>query len=81
MDLTVEQLPLSKSLKTLLIRRHRQLLQNEEPSIARKQFLGDQLNSVADIHFSVIPREDRTKNVLMMFEPVGGVPKAAQKKN
>jgi len=81
MDLTVEQLPLSKNLKALLIRRHRQVLLNGEPNIARKQFLGDQLNSVADIHFSVIPREDRTKNVLMMFEPVGGVPKAAQKKN
>jgi hypothetical protein len=63
------------------IRRHRQILINEKPNIARKQFLGDQLKSVADIHFSVILREDRTRNVLMMFEPVGGVPKAAQKKN
>ena len=81
MDLTIEQLPLSQSLKALLIRRHRQILINEKPNIARKQFLGDQLKSVADIHFSVILREDRTRNVLMMFEPVGGVPKAAQKKN
>ena len=80
MDLTIEQLPFSQRLKTLLIRRHRQALMNEEPNIARKQFLGDQLNSVADIHFSVILREDQTRNVLMMFEPVGGVPKAAQKK-
>jgi len=81
MDLTIEQLPLSQSLKALLIRRHRQILINEKPNIARKQFLGDQLKSMADIHFSVILREDRTRNVLMMFEPVGGVPKAAQKKN
>jgi two-component system CheB/CheR fusion protein len=81
MDLTVDQLPLSQPLKALLIRRHRQTLLNEEPNIARKQFLGDQLKSVADIHFSVIPREDRSKNVLIMFEPVGGVPKAAKKKN
>jgi two-component system CheB/CheR fusion protein len=81
MDLTIEQLPLSQTLKTLLIRRHRQTLLNEEPNIARKQFLGDQLKSVADIHFSVIPMEDRSKNVLIMFEPVGGVPKAAKKKS
>src|SRR6266436_3717110 len=46
MDLTVDQLPLSPSLKSLLIRRHRQVLTNGEPNIARKQFLGDQLKSV-----------------------------------
>jgi two-component system, chemotaxis family, CheB/CheR fusion protein len=73
MDLTVEQLPLSQALKSMLIRKHRQVLKDEEPNIARKQFLGDQLKSVADIHFSVIPREDRTKNVLIMFEPTGGI--------
>jgi two-component system CheB/CheR fusion protein len=81
MDLTVDQLPLSHSLRTLLIRRHRQVLLNEKPNIARKQFLGEQLKSVADIHFSVIPREDRSKNVLIMFEPLSGDGKAAQKKN
>jgi len=73
MDLTVEQLPLAQKLKSMLIRRHRQVLRSEEPNIARKQFLGDQLKSVADIHFSIIPREDRTKNVLIMFEPTGGM--------
>jgi hypothetical protein len=57
----------------MLIRRHRQVLKNEEPNVARKQFLGDQLKSVADIHFSVIPREDRTRNVLIMFEPTGEI--------
>jgi PAS domain-containing protein len=81
MDLTVDQLPLSQNLKTLLIRRHRQTLTNEEPNIARKQFLGDQLKSVADIHFSVIPREDRSKNVLIMFEPTSGKQKAVRKKS
>lgn len=25
----------------------------------------------ADIHFSMIPKEDHTKNVLIMFEPGG----------
>jgi two-component system CheB/CheR fusion protein len=81
MDLTVDQLPLSPSLKSLLIRRHRQVLTNGEPNIARKQFLGDQLKSVANVHFSVIPREDRSKNVLIMFEPTDGKAKAAQKKD
>jgi two-component system CheB/CheR fusion protein len=81
MDLTVEQLPLSQDLRALLIRRHRQALTNEEPNIARKQDLGDQFNSVADIHFSVIPREDRTKNVLIMFEPTSGKQKVARKKS
>jgi two-component system CheB/CheR fusion protein len=81
MDLTVDQLPLSQNLRALLIRRHRQALANGEPNIARNQFLGDQLKSVADIHFSVIPREDRTKNVLIMFEPITGKRKVAPKKS
>jgi hypothetical protein len=39
------------------------------------------LKSVANVHFSVIPREDRSKNVLIMFEPTDGKAKAAQKKD
>jgi hypothetical protein len=31
--------------------------------------MGSRYNSMADIHFSVIPREDRTNSVLIMFEP------------
>lgn len=67
--LTIDQLPLSKALKELLIRRHRNVLVREQPAVARGQFLGDRFDSTADIHFSVIPREDRAKNVLIMFEP------------
>jgi two-component system, chemotaxis family, CheB/CheR fusion protein len=68
-DLTIEQLPLSENLKNLLIRRHRAVLVKGQPMVARAQDLGARLNGVADIHFSVIPREDRTNNVLIMFEP------------
>ena len=68
-DLTIDQLPLSESLKNLLIRRHRAVLVKEHPILARGQYLGDRVNSVADIHFSLIPREDRGKDVLIMFEP------------
>ncbi|HEX6805699.1 MAG TPA: CheR family methyltransferase [Terriglobales bacterium] len=69
--LTIDQLPLSQELKGLLIRRHRSVLVREQPVVAREQFLGGRFDSTADIHFSVIPREDRTKNVLIMFEPSG----------
>jgi len=69
--LTIDQLPLSEALKGLLIRRHRSVLMREQPAVAREQFLGDRFDSTADIHFSVIPREDRSKNVLIMFEPSG----------
>ena len=75
-ELTIDQLPLSQELRTVLLRRHRAVLVKEEPAIARGHFLGGKLNLRADIHFSVIPREDRAKNVLIMFEPSsdGGVP-------
>ena len=69
--LTIDQLPLAEALKALLIRRHRSVLVREQPAVARGQFLGDKFDSTADIHFSVIPREDRAKNVLIMFEPRG----------
>jgi two-component system CheB/CheR fusion protein len=71
-DLTIEQLPLSQDLKNLLIRRHRAVLVKGQPMIARSQDLGARLNGVADIHFSAIPRENRTNNVLIMFEPING---------
>jgi two-component system CheB/CheR fusion protein len=80
MDLNVEQLPLSRELKALLIRRHRAVLLQDRPMVARKQFLGNRVGSTADIHFSVIRREDRTKNVLIVFETNDGVrPKTGSK--
>ena len=71
-DLTIEQLPLSEDLRNVLIRRHRAVLIKGQPLVARSQDLGSRFNSTADIHFSVIPREDRTNNVLIMFEPTNG---------
>ena len=71
-ELTIDQLPLSEHLKNVLIRRHRAVLVKEQPIIVRSQDLGPRFNSTADIHFSVIPREDRTHNVLIMIEPTPG---------
>jgi two-component system CheB/CheR fusion protein len=81
MDLTIDQLPLSQELKSALIRRHGVVLLKEQPIVARGQSLGMGLNSVADIHFSLIPREDKSRNVLIMFEPVNGVPSSKPKKS
>ena len=67
-DLTLEQLPLSESLRNLLIRRHRAVLAKQQPMIAKGLDMGSPFNSTADIHFSVIPREDRTNSILIMFE-------------
>jgi two-component system, chemotaxis family, CheB/CheR fusion protein len=83
-DLTVDQLPLSETMRTVLVRRHRAVLMKEQPIVARGQDLGPRFGSFADIHFSVIPREDRTRNVLIMFEPQpadgSSARKAAKKK-
>jgi len=83
-DLTIDQLPLSESMRSMLIRRHRAVLVKEQPMVARGQDMGPRYGSQADVHFSLIPREDRTHNVLIMFEPQasGGVApaKAAKKK-
>ena len=68
-ELTIDQLPLSERLKNVLIRRHRTVLIKEQPMVVRAQDLGSRFNSSADIHFSVIPREDRSNNVLIMIEP------------
>lgn len=70
-DLTLEQLPVSEELRNVLIRRLRNVLVKEQPVIAREQFLGGRLGMTADVHFNIIPKEDHTKNVLMMFEPTG----------
>jgi two-component system CheB/CheR fusion protein len=70
MDLTIDQLPLSGHLRNLLVRRHRAVLLKGQPAVAYSQDLGTRLKTVADIHFSVIPREDHSQNVLIMFEPV-----------
>ena len=79
-DLTIEQLPISEELRALLIRRHRAVLVKELPIVSRGHFLGGRLGLTADIHFSVIPKEDRTNNVLIMFEPLGSVA-GSEKKN
>jgi len=79
MDLTIDQLPLPPDLRSLLVRRHRSVLIKQAPTIARSQHLGGKLNMKADIHFSVIPREDHSKSVLIMFDPAAQEAGVAQK--
>ncbi|HEY7351523.1 MAG TPA: CheR family methyltransferase [Terriglobales bacterium] len=68
-DLTLHQLPVSEDLRNLMVRRVRSVLAKQQPLVARQQFLGGKLGLTADIHFSLIPKEDDTRNVLIMFEP------------
>ena len=75
MELTIDQLPLSPELRNALVRRHRSVLVKQAPTITRNQHLGGKVNVTADIHFSVIPREDHSKSVLIMFDP--GLPERA----
>jgi hypothetical protein len=66
--LQLEQLPLPEKLRTLIVRRHRAVLLKQQASVARGLEMGGNL-PVVDIHFSPIPKDDRTSNVLIMFEP------------
>jgi two-component system, chemotaxis family, CheB/CheR fusion protein len=74
MELNLDQLPISEDLRNGLLRRVRSVLVKEQPAIARQQFLGGRLAITADIHFSLIAREDHTTNVLIMFEPANVPP-------
>jgi two-component system CheB/CheR fusion protein len=67
-EFQLEQLPLSEKLRALIVRRHRAVLLKQNPSVARALELGGNL-PIVDIHFSLIPRDERTNNVLIMFEP------------
>jgi two-component system CheB/CheR fusion protein len=68
MEVTLDQLPVSRELRNTLIRRIRTVLIKEDAVVARNQSLGGKQNAEADIHFSLIPKEDRSTNVLIMFE-------------
>ena len=70
--LQVEQLPAPRAVRNLIIRRHRGVLLKQRPSIVHNQSLGGKLHSRFDIHLSLIPREDHSKDVLIMFEPRTG---------
>ncbi len=70
-ELQLEQLPLPEKLRGLIVRRHRTVLAKQQGSVARGQEMGGNL-PVVDIHFSLIPKDERTHNVLIMFEPKEG---------
>jgi hypothetical protein len=55
----------------LIQRRHRSVLSKQHPIVARHQLLGDRDNLLVDVHFSVIPSDERDNKVLIMFEPNG----------
>ncbi len=67
-ELQLEQLPLPEKLRGLIVRRHRSVLVKQQPSVAHGQELGGNL-PVVNIHFSLIPKDDHSHNVLIMFEP------------
>jgi two-component system CheB/CheR fusion protein len=67
-ELQLEQLPLPEKLRAAIVRRHRAVLLKQQPSVARGVELGGN-HPMVNIHFSLIPKDDRDKNVLIMFEP------------
>lgn len=67
-ELQLEQLPLPEKLRALIVRRHRAVLLKQHPSVARGMEMGGSL-PVVDIHFNLIPKDEHTNNVLIMFEP------------
>ncbi|HZE25873.1 MAG TPA: hypothetical protein VE083_00730 [Terriglobales bacterium] len=75
-----EQLPLPPAIRRLLIRRHRGVLSKQRPIVVQNQALGGKLRARFDIHLSLIPKEDHTKNVLIMFEPRAGIEGVDNKK-
>jgi two-component system CheB/CheR fusion protein len=67
-ELQLDQLPLPEPLRKVIIRRHRMVLAKREPMVARNLQIGGR-GQAADVHFSVIPQENKSHSVLLMFEP------------
>ena len=65
-QLRLDQLPLDGGTRNLIIRRHRAVLVQQKPIVAREQALGGEYDSV-DIHFSPVIRDDEV-SVLITFE-------------
>ena len=70
-ELRLEQLPVAEPLRNMIIRRHRAVLAKKQPMIARSLPLGGRF-PIVDIHFSIIPQENKGTSVLLMFEPRNG---------
>jgi two-component system, chemotaxis family, CheB/CheR fusion protein len=68
MEFQVEQLPLPKRLRELILRRHRVVLTRKEPIVARHQFIQGEHRWPVNIHFSMVNQEERGERVLIMFE-------------
>jgi PAS domain-containing protein len=70
-ELQLEQLPLAEALRKVIIRRHRMVLAKREPMVVRNLPIGGRIHAV-DVHFSVIPQENKSHSVLLVFEPREG---------
>jgi two-component system CheB/CheR fusion protein len=68
-EFQLEQLPLTESLRNLIMRRSRAVLLRQKPMIARGIELPGKVYPLVDIHFSFVERDDRANDVLIMFEP------------
>jgi two-component system CheB/CheR fusion protein len=76
-EFRLEQLPLAESLRNQIVRRVRSVLLKQQPVITRNIELPGRLYPLVDIHYTVVEREDRGSDVLIMYEPHGGNPKVS----
>jgi len=68
-EFQLEQLPLPETLRSMIMRRSRGVLMRQRAMVARNVELPGKLYPLVDIHFSPVERDDRGKDVLIMFEP------------
>jgi two-component system CheB/CheR fusion protein len=68
-EFQLEQLPLPEALRKLMVRRSRAVLIKQKPVIVRNIALPGKLYPLVDLHFSYVEREDKSSDVLIMFEP------------
>jgi two-component system CheB/CheR fusion protein len=80
-EFQLEQLPLTESLRKLMMRRSRAVLVRQKPMMARSVELPGKPYPLVDIHFSVVERDDRANEVLIMFEPRSFANAAVAKEN
>jgi two-component system, chemotaxis family, CheB/CheR fusion protein len=77
--LHLEQLPAPGAIRKSIIRRHRAVLENRRPTVGRNLQLGAKPRTHFDIHLSLVQRDNRPNDVLIMFEPRQPQPKEANK--
>jgi two-component system CheB/CheR fusion protein len=76
MQFRLEQLPLPEPVRNLIVRRFRNVLQQQRPVIARNLALPGKGYALVDLHFSFVGQEGSNRDVLIMFEPQSASPRA-----